>query len=101
MVEVPRISAVNRKRKRRVIMMPLDAPAAELKAALLEKRGKNMADVKFTAGRLNARTMRQMVEVESICPIRIDVKLNGIRFQDTLLVDAYVCTKRYFLGAME
>lgn len=83
--------AATRKRKRKVLFMPLYTPAAFKKTPMHEKESNNMQDKKWMVDRLNARKTRQLADVELICPIRVDVELNGLRFQDTFLVDAYVC----------
>ena len=95
-MEMAQTSVVKRKRKRRVHAMPLDAPEATLKIPMLGKKAKDTVDAALSAKWLNVRKTRQAADVELICPIRVDVDMNGIRFQDTFIIDAYVCTTASF-----
>ncbi|CAI5737295.1 unnamed protein product [Hyaloperonospora brassicae] len=91
-MEMARTSVVKRKRKRRVHVMPLDAPEASLKIPLLGKKVKDTVDAELTAKWLSVRKTRQAADVELICPIRVDVDMNGKRFQDTFIIDAALTT---------
>ncbi|POM76040.1 SWI/SNF-related matrix-associated actin-dependent regulator of chromatin [Phytophthora palmivora] len=72
----------NRKRKRRVIVQPLDASSTTSKGNTTSS----------TTDQLDVRKLRQMAKPELICPIRLDVDLDGVRFQDTFLVNAALTT---------
>lgn len=79
----------NRKRKRRVIVQALDASAAKVKAAVPKDEGsKDKADSGSTTHQLDVRKTRHSPKPEVIYPIRLDVDLDGIRFQDTFLFNA-------------
>ncbi|CAI5744895.1 unnamed protein product [Peronospora destructor] len=83
----------NRKRKRRAIVLPLNASAAKLNATVsMEKDNKAKADSKFTIHQFDIWKTRRLAKTELICPIRLDVDLNGIRFQDTFLINASLTT---------
>ena len=79
----------NRKRKRRAIVLPLDVSAAKVKAtALTENGSETKADSRSTIHQFGVWKTRHWAKSELICPIRLDVDLDGVRFQDTFLVNA-------------
>ncbi|KAG3121681.1 hypothetical protein PI124_g975 [Phytophthora idaei] len=83
----------NRKRKRRVIVQPLHTSSAKVKAAApKEEAAKDNADTGSTTHQLDVRKPKRLAEPELICPIRLDVDLDGVRFQDTFLVNAALNT---------
>ncbi|KAG7376629.1 hypothetical protein PHYPSEUDO_013026 [Phytophthora pseudosyringae] len=91
--EVEQPATGNRKRKRRVIVQPLDASKAKAKAAVpKEEATKDNADTGSTTDQLDVRKPRPVAKPELICPIRLDVDLDGVRFQDTFLVNAALTT---------
>ncbi|KAG6611870.1 SWI-SNF chromatin remodeling complex, Snf5 subunit [Phytophthora cinnamomi] len=91
--EVEQAATGNRKRKRRVIVQPLDAPSSKVKvAAPKEEAGNEKAGADSTTDQLDVRKSRQTNKPELICPIRLDVDLDGVRFQDTFLVNAALTT---------
>ncbi|KAL4157975.1 hypothetical protein PRNP1_003755 [Phytophthora ramorum] len=81
----------NRKRKRRAIVQPLDAADTKLKAATPKEEGK-ISDTGSTNDQLDVRKPRRLATTELICPIRLDVDLDGVRFQDTFLINAALTT---------
>ncbi|KAG2950856.1 hypothetical protein PC117_g4099 [Phytophthora cactorum] len=91
--EVEQPPTGNRKRKRRVIVQPLHTSSAKLKAAApKEEAAKDNADTGSTTHQLDVRKPQRLAEPELICPIRLDVDLDGVRFQDTFLVNAALNT---------
>ncbi|KAE8998633.1 hypothetical protein PR003_g19224 [Phytophthora rubi] len=86
--EVEQAATANRKRKRRAIVQPLDASSAKGKAAALKDESTGKAATDSTTDQLDVRKSRRMTKPELICPIRLDVDLDGVRFQDTFLVNA-------------
>jgi hypothetical protein len=83
---VEQTATANRKRKRRVIVQPLDAQPAGVKEDGVQEK---MAATS-TTDQLDVRKPRRLAKTELICPIRLDVDLDGVRFQDTFLVNACV-----------
>ncbi|KAG6950778.1 hypothetical protein JG688_00014010 [Phytophthora aleatoria] len=91
--EVEQPPTGNRKRKRRVIVQPLHTSSAKVKAAApKEEAAKDNADTGSTTHQLDVRKPKRLAEPELICPIRLDVDLDGVRFQDTFLVNAALNT---------
>ncbi|KAG1704298.1 hypothetical protein DVH05_006306 [Phytophthora capsici] len=84
--EVEQPTTGNRKRKRKVIVQPLDASGA---TAATEEGKKGIGS---TTDQLDVRKPRRTGKPELICPIRLDVDLDGVRFQDTFLVNAALTT---------
>ncbi|KAL3668877.1 hypothetical protein V7S43_006167 [Phytophthora oleae] len=84
--EVEQPTTGNRKRKRKVIVQPLDASSA---TTAIEEGKK---DTGSTTDQLDVRKPRRAAKPELICPIRLDVDLDGVRFQDTFLVNAALTT---------
>ncbi|CAI5737438.1 unnamed protein product [Peronospora farinosa] len=83
----------NRKRKRRTIVLPLDASAAKVKAMVSKEKGsKANVDSRSTIHQCDVWKTRHLAKTELICPIRLDVDLDGIRFQDTFLINAALTT---------
>uniref|UniRef100_H3GJP7 Uncharacterized protein n=1 Tax=Phytophthora ramorum TaxID=164328 RepID=H3GJP7_PHYRM len=89
--EGDQIATGNRKRKRRAIVQPLDAADTKLKAATPKEEGK-ISDTGSTNDQLDVRKPRRLAKTELICPIRLDVDLDGVRFQDTFLINAALTT---------
>lgn len=78
----------SRKRKRKVIVQPLHATSIQAKVAAKHLTKKD-TDTRFSTNMLfDVRKLHREATQELICPIRLDVDLDGIRFQDTFLVDA-------------
>ncbi|ETL91739.1 hypothetical protein L917_09745 [Phytophthora nicotianae] len=88
--ELEQPSAGNRKRKRRVIMQPLHASNTKVKA--VASKEENVADTGSKAHQLDVRKPQQLAKPELMCPIRLDVDLDGVRFQDTFLVNTALNT---------
>ncbi|CAH0482683.1 unnamed protein product [Peronospora belbahrii] len=84
----------NRKRKRRVIVLPLDASATKVETVVSnDSSRKTKVNLGSTASQLVVRKTRHVfAKTELICPIRLDVDLDGIRFQDTFLVNSALTT---------
>ncbi|RQM16448.1 hypothetical protein KXD40_002992 [Peronospora effusa] len=83
----------NRKRKRRAIVLPLDASAAKVMTMVsMGKGSKAKADSRSITHQCDVWKTRHLAKTELICPIRLDVDLDGIRFQDTFLINAALTT---------
>lgn len=90
-VEQP--STGNRKRKRKVVIHPLHSSSAKVKtAAPKEENASDNADTESTTHQLDVRKPLRLAKPELICPIRLDVDLDGVHFQDTFLIDAVLNT---------
>ncbi|KAG7397034.1 hypothetical protein PHYBOEH_001312 [Phytophthora boehmeriae] len=74
----------NRKRKRKVIVQSLAGSGLNT----MKEDGSTATDTDSTAYQLDARKPRRVAMAELICPIRLDVDLDGVRFQDTFLLNA-------------
>ncbi|EEY61044.1 uncharacterized protein PITG_01288 [Phytophthora infestans T30-4] len=90
-VEQP--STGNRKRKRKVVIHPLHSSSAKVKtAASKEENASDNADTESTTHQLDVRKPLRLAKPELICPIRLDVDLDGVHFQDTFLINAVLNT---------
>ncbi|KAI9912517.1 hypothetical protein PsorP6_005608 [Peronosclerospora sorghi] len=78
----------SRKRKRRPIVLPLTTSPATIKTEALKEKTRN--DKVETGSKRPYRDVRKRARSELLCPIRLDIDLDGVRFQDTFLVNAYV-----------
>ncbi|TDH66783.1 hypothetical protein CCR75_001601 [Bremia lactucae] len=83
----------NRKRKRRAIMQPLNALSPQVKITDKSDSTNDTKDMEIWRRPYRATEItRQMTTMELICPIRLDIDMDGVRYQDTFLINAALTT---------